>query len=383
MKQIPLQRRTIALLAVLLPLLALFAYVALRSGPLAPVAVTVATVESRSIAPALFGIGTVESRYTYRIGPTIAGRIKRLDVHVGDVVKAGQSLGEMDPVDMDDRIRAQESALKRAEAQLREAQAREAYARAQAGRYEQLLAIRSTSQEIVSGKQHEQRIAEANLHAAREEISRLRADREALIAQRRNLRLVAPVNGLVAARDADPGTTVVAGQAVVSLIDPESLWINVRFDQIQAHGLAANLPAQIVLRSQNGGRRSGRVLRVEPLADAVTEETLAKVVFDQIPEPLPPLGELAEVTGALPALPAAPVISNAAIQRRDGRLGVWTVVDGEPRFTQVRLGASDLEGRVQVREGLQAGDRVIVYAKKALHERSRIRVVERLPGAKS
>jgi len=36
--------------------------------------VTVTTAESRSIAPALFGIGTVEARYTYRIGPTIAGR---------------------------------------------------------------------------------------------------------------------------------------------------------------------------------------------------------------------------------------------------------------------------------------------------------------------
>jgi multidrug resistance efflux pump len=39
-------------------------------------------------------------------------------------------------------------------------------------------------------------------------------------------------------RDADPGTTIVAGQAVVEVIDPKSLWINVRFDQISASGLA-------------------------------------------------------------------------------------------------------------------------------------------------
>ena len=44
MKNLPLQRRTLGLLAVLVPLLALFVYVALRSGPLAPVLVTVATV---------------------------------------------------------------------------------------------------------------------------------------------------------------------------------------------------------------------------------------------------------------------------------------------------------------------------------------------------
>ncbi|MGB4927878.1 MAG: efflux transporter periplasmic adaptor subunit, partial [Giesbergeria sp.] len=43
MSRLPLQRRTLALLAVVVPLLALFIYVVLRSGPLAPVAVTVAT----------------------------------------------------------------------------------------------------------------------------------------------------------------------------------------------------------------------------------------------------------------------------------------------------------------------------------------------------
>ncbi|MCD2486549.1 biotin/lipoyl-binding protein, partial [Staphylococcus aureus] len=91
-------------------------------------------------------IGTVEARYTYRIGPTFAGRIRRLDVHAGDRVRAGQVLGEMDPVDLDDRIRAQEAALKRAVAQLREAEARQAYAQTQARRYEHLLAVRSTSE---------------------------------------------------------------------------------------------------------------------------------------------------------------------------------------------------------------------------------------------
>ena len=98
MKTLQLQSRTLKLLAVIVPLLVLFIYVALRSGPLAPVAVTVVTVESRAIMPALFGIGTIEARYTYKIGPTFAGRIKTLDVHVGDVVKAGQVLGEMDPI---------------------------------------------------------------------------------------------------------------------------------------------------------------------------------------------------------------------------------------------------------------------------------------------
>jgi RND family efflux transporter MFP subunit len=389
-----MNRRTFALLAVIVPLLALLIYVALRAGPLAPVPVTVTTVESRSITPALFGIGTVEARYTYRIGPTVAGRIKRVDVQVGDRVQAGQLLGEMDPVDLDDRVAAQEAAFRRAEsgvlaaeAQVREASARKSYAENQASRYEQLLQARSVSEETVEGKRQERQVtaaglaaARANLDAARQELARIRSDREGLIQQRANLRLIAPVRGLVAARNADPGTTVVAGQSVVEVIDPASLWINVRFDQLRASGLRAGLPVQIVLRSQAGSGFAGHVLRLEPMADAITEETLAKVTFNALPKRLPPVGELAEVTVAMSALPATPVAPNASVQRVDGRLGVWLIEEDKLRFAPIKVGATDLDGRVQILDGLKANERVVVYSQRALGPRSRVKVVERLEG---
>lgn len=376
-----LQRRTLALVVVLVTLLALFVYVALRSGPLAPVAVTVAEVESRALTPSLFGIGTVEARYSYKIGPTVAGRVKRVDVHVSDRVKAGQILGEMDPVDLDDRVRSQESGLKRAEAALREAAARQSYAETQALRYEELLAVRSTSEELVATKRQERQIADAALSVAREDVARSRSDRDALVAQRSNLRLISPVDGVVVLRDADPGTTIVAGQAVIEVIDPKSLWINVRFDQISATGLAADLPALITLRSRKEQQLTGRVARMEPKADAVTEEILAKIVFDTLPSALPAIGELTEVTVDLPELPAAPVISNAAVRREGGKVGVWQLVGDDLRFTQVKLGTSALDGYVQVLDGLKEGDRIVTHNEKALTPQSRIKIVEQLAGA--
>ncbi|MGI6244001.1 MULTISPECIES: efflux RND transporter periplasmic adaptor subunit [Aminobacterium] len=380
MKKLPFQIRTLALIAVLVPLFALFVYVALRSGPLAPVSIVLATVENKSLSPALFGIGTIEARYTYKIGPTFAGRVERLDVHVGEHVKAGQALGEMDPVDLDERIKAQNATLKRATALLSETQVRKDYAKTQALRYEQLLKAGFASEEIADTKRQELLVAETALTAAREELSRVRAEREALEAQRSNLSLIAPVDGLIISRNADPGTTVVAGQAVVELIDPYSLWVNVRFDQIRARGLAAGLSAQITLRSQAGELQTGRVLRVEPLADVVTEEVLAKVVFDHIPDPMPPIGELAEVTITLPTLAETPVVPNAAIHHIDGKLGVWQVINGDLRFTPVSLGIADLEGLVQVQEGLKIGDQVVIYSENALNERRRIRIVDHIPG---
>jgi HlyD family secretion protein len=396
MKRFHIQARTLAMIGVLVPLLALFIYVALRSGPLTPVPVTVAIVESRAIMPSLFGIGTVEARYTYRIGPTFAGRVKQVSVDVGDRVSAGQLLGEMDPVDLDDRIAALEAALKRAEAQVTvaeaqagDATARMTYAETQAQRYEQLAEARTASAEQLDAKRQERAVAEtslasarANLDAVRHEQTRVRFDRDALVKQRANLRLIAPADGLVVSRQAEPGSTVVAGQPVVEIVDPGSLWINVRFDQLNASGLQPALSCHIVLRSQGGRALAGRVLRVEPLADSVTEEILAKAAFNAVPALLPAIGELAEVTVALPALPPGPSLPNAAIQRIEGTLGVWQVIRGHLHFTPIMLGTADLDGQVQVREGLEAGDQIVVYSAKALSTRSHINVVDQIPGVK-
>ena len=375
-----MQRRTLTLLAVIIPLLVLFVYLGFRSGPLAPVAVTLVQVKQQAITPALFGIGTIEARYTHKIGPTYAGRLARIDVNVGDSVAAGQVLGEMASVDLNDRIHSLESAQKRAQAGLRGAAARQAFAQTQARRYEQLFEQRAVSEEALNTKRQEAQIANAVHAAAQQDLVRAGSDLQALFAQRSNLQLISPNTGVVAVRHADPGSTLVAGQPVIEIIDPNNLWINVRFDQVSSNGLTADLPAKIELRSRAGQVLQGSVLRIEMMADAVTEETLAKVVFTEQLSVLPPLGELAEVTVMLPALAPATVIPYAAVRVYAGKIGVWKVVDGKLSFNPVNLGRADLEGLVQVTHGLLDGEMVVLYSEKLLAPRSRINVVEQIPG---
>lgn len=380
MNSLSLKGRTLTLLAVIIPLLVLFFYVALRSGPLSPVAVTLTTIESKPITPSIFGIGTIESRYTYKLGPILTGRVLRVNVHVGEQVKAGSILAEMDPIDLDARILSQKATLKRVDASLKEAQIRQTYARTQMHRYEALLDVHSTSEEIVATKRQDFLVADASLAAAQEDVVRAHSDLDALLAQRNSLRLVAPVDGIVTLQDIDPGTTVVAGQSVVEMIDPKSTWVNARFDQIATQGLTQGLLAQIVLRSQKDQFFQGHVVRLEPKADSVTEEMLAKITFDTLPEPLPPLGELAEVTVTLPSLPAKPVIPNAAVRKNGQTVGVWEIVDGNLHFKPVKLGQSDINGFVQVLEGLKEGSCIVVYSERALNAKSRIRIVDHIAG---
>ena len=373
--------------------LAALGWVFMRSGPLAPIRVTVAKASEGTLAPALFGIGTVEARRSYLIGPIAAGRVLKVVADVGDWVKAGQLLAEMDPVDLDERVQAMDassaragSAVAAAQAQRQDAVAKRELAAINARRYVDLGEKSFMSAGAVEAKLQEQASAEAalgasdaNLAAARQDQQRLAAERAGLRQQRDKLRLLAPSDGVVASRDAEPGSTVVAGQAVLRLIEPASLWVKVRFDQGRSAGLATGLPGSIVLRSNPSQALPGKVARVEVLSDSVTEERVAQVAFDALPAGLS-VGELGEVTLHLPPTPRALLLPSASIKRQGGQTTVWRVEQGGVKRVPVRVGSTSLDGQVQVLEGLQAGDPVVVYSEKELAADSRIQIVERLIG---
>jgi HlyD family secretion protein len=381
------RRLLLASLAALL--IGLFFFVMLRSGPLAPIKVTVAQVNEGIFAPELFGIGTVEARRSWMIGPTVAGRVLGVKVDVGDAVKAGQLLAEMDPVDIDQRLASLDAATERARsaeaaatAQQTDAVARRELAASNMRRNQDLADQHFISSGALESFTQTKASADAALDSARanamgaaQDLNRAKADRAALLQQRANVRLIAPSDGVVSARDAEPGSTVVAGQAVLRLIDPASLWVKLRVDQGRSGGLAQGLKVRIVLRSQPQISISGTVARVELLGDSVTEERIAQLAFDKAPLGMS-VGEMAEATIQLPSISQSLLIPTASIQRQGGATGVWRMDSGKPVFVPVKLGATSLDGQTQILDGLKSGDEVVVYSQKPLSAGARLQVVD-------
>ena len=374
-----------------LALVGLLAFVFFRAGPLAATPVTVHVVKQGGFTPALFGVGTVEARRSWMIGPTVAGRVAKVHVDVGDVVKAGQLMAEMDSVDLDQKLLAQDALISRtastqmaALAQQTDALARYEFSKLNFIRNQDLAkqnfispsALELRAQEKISAEAAYE-AASANLSGVKQDVIRLKAEREGLQQQRNNVRLMAPADGVVITRDAESGTTVVAGQPVIRLIDPQSIWVKLRLDQGRSAGLQSGLEAQIVVRSQAQSSYKGQVVRVEMLSDSVTEERVALVSFSQIPKDVS-VGEVAEVTLVLTPVENALLIPNASIQRQGDTMGVWRLINGNLVFTKIRVGASSLNGDIVVLEGLQLNDQVVVHSQKALTENSRVRVVEAL-----
>lgn len=398
--------RKAGLIAAGIAVVAALGWLVTNQGPLAPAKVTVAKVERRTLVASTFGIGTVEARRAYALGPTVPSRVLRVLVDQGDTVTKGQLVAELDPVDLDDRLASGRlaaeraaSAIDAAEAQLAEARSRARVANANARRYGELRDQGFVSQEALDARVHEAEAGNAAAAAAAAQVAAARRDRERAQADvagmarlRAQTRLTSPVDGIVTARLIEPGTTVVAGQAIVQLIDPASLWVRARVDQAQSGGIRVGQPAEIVLRSESKAAHRGEVQRVDWVSDPVTEERIVNVGFAAAPDGVS-VGDLVEVTIRVAELADARSIPTTAIQRvgqRDGQhvgqevgrqVGVWLVRDGRIAFRPVEVGTSTLDGRSQILSGLDDGESVVVHSERTLRPGAKVKIVAALVGS--
>ena len=380
--------RKTALLVVGIAGVLLLGWLVMSQGPLAPTKVTVASVAQGTLVASTFGIGTVEARRSYALGPTLASRVARVLVDQGDLVKAGQLLAELDPVDLEERVASGRlaaeragSAIRAAEAQLAETQSRAQVAVSAARRSADLRAQGFVSQEATDTKGHEANAAKAAVDAAAAQLAVAQRDRDRALADvagvgklRAQARLVSPVDGVVSARMVEPGSTVVAGQAVLQVVDPASLWIKARIDQGQAGAVRVGQPAEIVLRSDAKRVYAGKVERVDWVSDAVTEERIVNVGFAERPAGMS-VGELVEVTIRTADFANVRSVPAAAVRRVDRQDGIWQVSAGRVVFRPVKLGITTLDGRSQIVDGLNVGDEVVVHSERVLQADGKVKIV--------
>lgn len=369
----------------------LFAWVAMTQGPLAPVKVTVDRVHAGNLSSGVFGVGTLKARRSYTLAPTTTGRVKSVLVDQGDRVVAGQLLAEMDPVDLDEKLAGSRRVIEKAansilasEAQVSEAKSRLDTLSATFARYEELRKRGFISQEMLDAKRHEKNAAlasfsaaTANLAAAHEEHARAQAEMRGIGKLHAQAKLLSPVDGVIAARLVEPGSTLASGQTALQVIDPASLWVETRIAQKQAGQVRVGQEAEVVLRSQPQSPVMGKVERIDIISDTVTEERIVNVSFAGN-RPEASIGEYAEVTIRLPGLDNARTVPSAAVKRVDKQDGVWVLQDKTALFRPVRIGTVTMDGRTQILDGLDDDDTVIVYSQQPLRPGLKVRVVSDL-----
>lgn len=330
-----------------------------------PLPVPVAAVQT-DVPVTVFGLGAVEARVLSRVGFEVPGTLIEVLADHGDRVAAGAPLARLASA-------SQEARVARAEAAMLSADAAAQRAEAQRERAEALLAQRQATarrrRELASrgvGSPESAELAETEATAAQADLAVNRADaavaralqaeaRANLQAERTTLdkhTLRAPFEAVVIARSREPGAALNPGEAVFTLVAPDSLWALAYVDEGRAGDIALGQPAMVTLRSRPGRPIAARVERIGLEADRVTEERRVYVRCITCPE-MPVIGEQAEVVIETGRLPRARLVPENAIHGFDGATGtVWVLEGGRLAQRQVSFAARLMDGRAAITDGL-------------------------------
>jgi len=354
-----------------------------------PLTVTVAQPES-DVALRIYGLGTVEARILSRVGFEVGGALTAFAVDAGDRVAPGQEMASLHAAEQEARVARARAAVAANEANLAKADAAVVRARAvlaqreAANRRQQGLAQRDvTSIQRAEETQRDEDVARADLAVAEADVAVIRAqgmDAAAALRQEETLlahhRLIAPYDALVVARHAEAGTVVKAGDPVLTLIDPASIWIQAYVDEERAGQLSLGQPGTIRLRSQPAAEFHGTIGRIGIESDRVNEERRVWLTCSDCPAEMF-LGEQAEVRILTGTRASALMVPELAITGFDGHRGtVWTVADGRLTRAELTFGARDDRGRVEVTAGLPEGAAIVARVPKGAAEGRRARIAE-------
>src|SRR5690606_26568742 len=223
----------------------------------------VAHPEAAAGAAALAYPGEVRAREETALSFRVGGKIVRRLVEVGERVKRGQLLAELDPGD----LRLQASA---AQAQLAAAEAELERAAADKARYKQLAAEQLVSRSALQAQ-------EAALAAAAGQARAARASLGVARNQAGYAELRAPADGVIALRQAEAGQVVAAGQAVFGLAGKGAREIAIALPEARIEDFAVGQRAAVELWSARGKRLPARIREIAPAADPQTRTFAARV----------------------------------------------------------------------------------------------------------
>lgn len=327
-----------------------------KASDASALAVSLAQARPQPLARSVLVSGPVSAFEEMQLGVELSGqRVTSLLVDVGQSVRKGQVLLELDHRTLD-------SELAQAEASLRQAQASLSLAQVSYDRGAKLAA----EQLISAGNLDELRATRVQAEA---QVATARAGRDAAKLRRDFAELRAPADGVISKRLVQPGQVVAAGNELLRLIRDGRLEWRAELPEDQLAGVAVGNTVELPYA---GNVIAGRIRAVTPGVDA---QTRTGTVYVDLPEPGPlKPGVYVEgriVTGAGRAL----MVPSAAVVQRDGHSYVFTMKDEKVvQRVRVRTGQT-AKGQVEIVQGLKDGDQVVAEGAGFLGDGDRVRVV--------
>lgn len=314
--------------------------------PSGPAAVEVLPIRTGSLAREIMVAGILSPVRTVGVNAQLGGALTSVRVEEGDIVREGQVLAEVD---------ARELA-----AQLRSAQASLELAKSTAERSAVLFKDR-----VVTAAEHER--DQAALAAAQ-------ATYDALRTRIGYAQVRAPTSGVITEKRIEAGDVVSTQARLFTVADVSTLVVRVQISELDVPSLRIGQTSDITIDALGAEQFRGTIRRIFPAADSATRMVPVEVQLSGSAVRRLRPGYLARVTlklGERPGVIVAPI--GAIVGARDAR-AVFIVHGKTVERRQVRLGQSS-GNVVEILEGLNVGDSVVVVGADRLRDGDTVRVV--------
>ncbi len=341
------------------------------------------TAKKGELSLTVYGIGTVSSKTIRPVASNTGGKVIQILKDQGEWVKKGETVAVLDPVDLPDQLAQAKALLEKAghetvaaKKELEALLAQRKLAKLTYDRYDKLFQKGYAAQAEYDKARTDLEAIEAQIEASRARIEstiseqkRAQKSIDALMQKIARLRVVSPAEGYVIRKDAEVGQTIVPQQPLITVVDPQEVWVKAYVDERISGKIAKGQKAEILLRSKSGEKLQGYVARIEAESDPVTEERVVDVAFEKVPFPFY-INEQAEVIIETGRLSNVLLIPLNLIRRG----GVWVYKNGEAHFKKIEIvGKNDKFAGVK---GIEEGEKILVPDphKKPLFEGADIRL---------
>jgi RND family efflux transporter MFP subunit len=348
--------------------------------------VSLAKAQTGLLRERLLLTGSLKPKEQVDVTPKATGRVEKLSLHIGDPVKVGDLITELEDDELQQQVNRAEAALAVAHASRAQREAELSNAKAELGRAQQLLKDGLISPQDFETRRTSYEVVQAQVRLSQAQGEQANAELKELKIRLSQTKIYAPINGHIAQRYVDVGALVSPTTPIVRVVNLATLVT------------AANVPEREIGKLRVGNRAvvgvdafadrsfEGHVARIGPVLDAATRSAAIEIEISN-PAGLLKAEMFARVELDLASTRQSTLIPREALVYRGQQPGVYLLEKDRPVFRPVETGLTQGD-QVEVLGNLEPGTVIVGRGASMIREADRIEVTgkggePRKPGPES
>lgn len=240
-------------------------------------------VKKGNIEEVITSQGKLEAKEYVDVGTQVSGQLEKLHVELGDVVKEGQLIAEIDPKIYESQVQATQARLKTLAAQKKEQAALVEQAKQKFIRNETLYKADAISKEIYQDAQTALNVAQAQLASIEAQIEEANSSLEETKTNLGYTKIYSPMAGTVVSQTSREGQTLNANQSapiIVQIADLDIMTVRAQVAEADIMNIKEGMPAYFTILGSQDRKWEGKVRQVLPTPDVVNDVVLYNVLID-------------------------------------------------------------------------------------------------------